>query len=658
MFSLKDPFMVTLSRFFAFAVACLGVFSQAHAVNICAVGIKPKIWVGDVATNPQCGADTIQAAIDAADCPNTQIIISAGHIYNEQKLTIINKSVALVGNAGECGVDPVASTQPVRTISGTNAQSVIAIGGNSDVTLQYVEITGTNESANTQSKGGGIFFGGTGSLTLEATTVDNNAAAYGGGIAMSPSGSATLTLLDNTYVINNSVTFDGGGIRIEGQTQMFMLAANSASTVSLNHAPSGYGGGIEILGDAIAYIGAAGAGLVSAVSFNTAKFGAGIAIVANGEVVSDPLLALFSTNPTTPVNISNNTASSQGGGIYMQGHGKSEGQAFLYAQDFRIDDNVAPDGSAIFATGDAVGDGSNDAYTEADTTVVFNSSLAFPTPTQPASLGAVPCAAKTPCNEMSGNSGFDSNTHPIGATVNMSGYQFLGLNRVSLRQNAGAQIISLSTGLVNSIQNCLIVDNQTSSQVILSQQRFDLLELYNCTFANNTIDNGPVISATSGLILSNDLFFEDFVTLDYQQGDTSLHDDCPGNNCLSVEYVVSEETHSLGPAANFTIQSTAPRFVDAVNSNISQRNYHLTAFVQDGLVTASPAIDFATTYVSPFGFPYGDGNDLDDNPRGQDVPLVPNQLFGDTTDVGAYEFQPIMDRIFTDGLGDATSLGK
>ena len=652
--------MVPLSRFLAFAIACLGVFSQAHAINICAVGIKPKIWVGDMATNSQCGADTIQAAIDAAVCPNTQIILSAGHVYNEEKLTIVDKSVALVGNAGECGVDPVASTQPVRTISGTNAQSVIAIGGNSDVKLQYVEITGTHESANQESKGGGIFFGGSGSLTLEATTVDNNAAAYGGGIAMSPSGSATLTLLDNTYVINNSVTFDGGGIRIEGQTQMFMLSANSASTVSLNHAPLGYGGGIEILGDATAYIGAAGAGLVGTVSFNTAKFGAGIALVANGIVpngnVSIPILELFSTNPTAPVTISNNTASSQGGGIYMQGHGDDQGFAYLQAQDFRIDDNVAPDGSAIFATGDD---------NNTDTGVVFNSSnaqLAFElgTQPQPASLGAVPCATNTPCNEISGNSGFDSNENPIGATVNISAYQFLIANRVSLRQNAGAQIVSLSTGLANYLQNCLIADNQASSGVILSQQRFDLLELDNCTIANNTIDNGfPVISATSGLILSNDLFFEDFVTLDYQQGDTSQHKDCPGTNCLAVNYVISEEIHSLGPDANFTIPSTTPRFVDDVNSNISQRNYHLTAFVQDGLVTASPAIDFATT-VSPGPVtvfsPVDDGNDLDNNPRGQDVPLVPNR-FG-TSDVGAYEMQPIADRIFADAFGDATSLVK
>ena len=71
--------------------------------------------------------------------------------------------------------------------------------------------------------------------------------------------------------------------------------------------------------------------------------------------------------------------------------------------------------------------------------------------------------------------------------------------------------------------------------------------------------------------------------------------------------------------------------------------------MRDGVVTASPAIDFAPTISS-------EGNDLDNNPRDQDVPLVANR-FG-ASDVGAYEMQPIADRIFADAFGDATSLVK
>jgi hypothetical protein len=45
---------------------------------------------------------------------------------------------------------------------------------------------------------------------------------------------------------------------------------------------------------------------------------------------------------------------------------------------------------------------------------------------------------------------------------------------------------------------------------------------------------------------------------------------------------------------------------------------------------------------------------MDSNPRNQDVPFVANR-FG-MSDVGAYEMQPIADRIFADAFGDATSL--
>src|ERR1700679_71077 len=118
--------MVAIFRLLIIACACLLGGPLAHA--ICAVGIKPKIWVGDVATDAKCGANTIQAATDAADCPNTQIIITGQHTYTQQALTIVGKSVALLGSTGVCGVDPTTSTQPVRTISGKQNASVIAIG--------------------------------------------------------------------------------------------------------------------------------------------------------------------------------------------------------------------------------------------------------------------------------------------------------------------------------------------------------------------------------------------------------------------------------------------------------------------------------------------------------------------------------------------------
>ena len=154
------------------------------------------------------------------------------------------------------------------------------------------------------------------------------------------------------------------------------------------------------------------------------------------------------------------------------------------------------------------------------------------------------------------------------------------------------------------------------------------------------------VGSKSALNLSNDLFAQpNNSTLDYQQNDTSHNSACDSFPlCLFAQYLVTSEIDSLLDP-DFSVQSSALLLVNSTNSDISSRNYHLQAFVQDGVVTTSPAIDFAPAIS-------GEGNDLDNNPRDQDVPLIPNR-FG-LSDVGAYEMQPIppiSDRIFADRFG-------
>jgi hypothetical protein len=84
-------------------------------------------------------------------------------------------------------------------------------------------------------------------------------------------------------------------------------------------------------------------------------------------------------------------------------------------------------------------------------------------------------------------------------------------------------------------------------------------------------------------------------------------------------------------------------FVDPAHGN-----YHLLAYVQNGLLTASRAIDFAPTAQ------YDPVDDLDGNPYAQNVPAIPD-AYG-TRDLGAYEAQPISDRVFADAFGDRVSL--
>ncbi len=641
--------MVTIFRLLVISCACLLGWSQATA--LCAGGGIQNLprYVGNtVKSSPtydsKCTDNDIQSAINNTVCPNTPIYITGEHTYTQEALSIQGKWLSLVGSTNACGVPAGTYTSPAITISGKSGASVISISGTSTVTLRYLTISDGNPGQS--QSGGGIYFTGTGSLTLDTDTISDNQAGYGGGIDMSPTGNATLTLLKNTLVIENTAGISGGGIRIEGQTRLFML--DDESSVSFNDAQFGYGGGIEIIGPARADIGSSGDVFVGAVSDNKAVYGGGMAII--GVSAGNAVARLFSTNATTPVDISSNSATGQGGGIYLQGDTSDQTGAFLCGHDFRIDLNTSPDGAAIFAA---------DTDTDPDskwygTGVELNTSGQCG-PEAESTLGAVACAANTPCNEISGNAAQNADgSQSDGSVISMRVFSYLKANRFAMRQNSGAQIVNLlngfanETGSIDYMQNCLIVDNQSAHEIIHSDQHFGSFTLDNCTIANNTIDNGYVIFAQTGLNLSNDLFAQpNNSTLDYQQGDTSLNDDCATYAfCLFSQYIIATETASLlGP--DFSLQSGTPLFVDATNGDISKRDYHLQAFVIDGVVTASPAMDFAPAIS-------GAGNDLDNNPRDQDVPLIPNR-FG-MSDLGAYEMQPIGDRIFADAFGDATSL--
>jgi hypothetical protein len=223
----------------------------------------------------------------------------------------------------------------------------------------------------------------------------------------------------------------------------------------------------------------------------------------------------------------------------------------------------------------------------------------------------------------------------------LDSFNQLDLNRFLMRGNQGTRIITAVNGADNndsSMSNCLIADNQSEHELI--HEGSGNVRLDTCTFANNTIDNGYVFFADHGFTLTRSIVYEPGrSTIDY------LPDGCDG--CFEAEYVVATETATF-PANFVTVfQSDDPLFVDATNANIDKRNYHLRAYRQNGIVTPSPAIDYAPPVA-------GDDRDLDNRPHDQDVTAI-TDLYG-VRDLGAYEAQPILDRIFGDAFGDPSSL--
>ena len=366
----------------------------------------------------------------------------------------------------------------------------------------------------------------------------------------------------------------------------------------------GYGGGLNVQGPAIAYIGTSGAFGLGAIYANSAIDGGGISVQSGESDGVNAVVHLFTTDPQQPVTVRGNSASDTGGAIYAQGWNGafSFSDAYFCASDFRIEDNFARDGSALYMN-------------ESGFAYINRSDCTVPS--------AVRCASGVTCNSMVGNdAGPTTGGIGDGATLrNVEGYLFL--NRFELRANRGGYAIR-TTGQfrISTARDCLLANNEYTRQLVSSEAETDTY-ISNCTLARNTLGSSDVLHVEGPLDLIGSIID--------QPGRLSLaYSGSP--NDITVEHVLASDITTLpnGP----TVISDAPAFVDAANGD-----YHLRQY--------SPAVDFAPP-VS------GDDRDLDNQPRDQDLSGVPD-LFG-VRDLGAYERQNgtsncgAADTIFCDGF--------
>ena len=603
------------------------------SARACSATTQDVFTVGNKAADSSCNYGTIQEAINAATCAaGTKIILNQSGDYTNQHLSISNKNISLVGRANAaqcstplpaCGVPPLylaCPTAPLRTIDGgsggPSGSGVLTIRGTSNVTLQYLTISGGNHGGD----GGGIDYSGTGTLALATSTVSNNTANYGGGINFKGSnGAAELHLNSQTVILLNTANVSGGGVRIEGSARLIMTGYNS--TIGGNSADTGYGGGVEILGPARADL--AGYGAYVTVGGNSAAWGGGIAVIDNGS--GEAVLRTFATGPApSPMQISNNSATSGGGALYLE----STADACLFAT--RIEGNNAPEGAAFYKNDFSRG---SNQPNEQDSGLFLNGGspgrLGTECGPEPvASLGGSNgCAPGSACSTVSD----DSADSAAGSIIFNRGSHVAG-TRFRMQGNSGAHAIS-TEGASVTLKRCLITDN-TVADVLLrvdyayggtgSPEWFD-----ECTIAHNTIGGTYVFEfIESGTVgLSHDIID--------QPGSKSVHftpsPGAPGAT-LNAGYLLASDTSTLPAASNPGIVAGRPYFVDAAHGN-----YHLAPFAQT-------ALDFAPNT-------FGDA-DLEGYPAGVDLPSVPN-TFG-VSDLGAFERQLSAcyagDTIYCDGF--------
>jgi len=557
------------------ALSAFGMASVAHAA------------VYTVGNDAACSFASFDPAAAAADAhPGADEIHVAGTSNNLSSPDFTNQAILISVSAGEqldiiggfadCSQAASTGTRTIIDGAGGVTQPVfritVATGGL--VRMSYITIQNGDEDGS--GKGGGIYFKGDGILELNHAVLTRNTAGYGGGIYAEGTGSNTELVIGTDVSINqNNARFDGGGIVNDG-TEMTMTAPDSS--LAFNHAPNGYGGGLLVRGDdrgAYTYLGTSGFGTSGAIFFNDAKYGGGVALHGGSSV--DEVLHLFTTDPTRPMRISNNTASVEGGGIYG---------GVLWAWQAWIENNSAPHGAAIYL---------NTGY--------FNDSGHRP-------LGAIGCPVGAPCGGIVGNTAIDAASQPSGGVLEDG---WMVVNRVTMAGNTGKSLIAGNAGLVT--QHVAMVGNTVSGSLMSVENSAVAFKFDNTTIAGNSVGDGTVLRIWNGNDSGGNSYGWLRRTIIWQPGKTTLH--LNGPPLALLDDIVSERGSVDGGNTPY-VSEADPRFVDPEHGDY-------------GLRAASPAVDRTTSVA-------GDTTDLYGNPRDVKLPIVTN---GWQRDIGAIERQTL-----------------
>jgi len=599
--------------------AVLGAANQAAAFHV--FKVDPYCPDASVFSTIKGAVDAAAAYDDADHADYVWIATNSGLGYSGQHILINDPNAVIIeGGFFDCTDFDPGTDQTTVSGAGNDGGPVFEITGNSHVYLGNLVITGAQHTA---LKGGGVSFIGQGDLTLGNTTVSNNHAGVGGGIYMEYSNRGTsadlsLTLLANTQIAYNGAG-DGGGIALVGSVPGFVqdltvLHADAPDTWIAYNSASGLGGGLLVEWLAEANIGSPGLGDLGVLYNNSAASGGAVAVsnVAYTTSYLGSTLKLYTSDPAHPVRIRNNTATQFGGAVYLEayGHDYEQNIARLDAQAFRMDENIAAEGAAIYAV-----PGGGQTY------VRFN----------PYTYPASQCAAGAVCNSIDHNVAADSDGLTGGATITSQENGFLQLDRVSLRNNTGGNVVHvIGTGFGAGVRisNSVIADNTTSSDLLkfAGPAYYAPIDVVNVTISHNAITSPNVIYAEHNINVDASIF------------------DQPGSTCVGYAgpvngLIVSDSIASDAGASNQGFVQGTPTFVNAAASD-----YHLVPW--------STGVDFANEPpVSEIEYEH---YDLDGNPRLTNLSSIPNFHPGQFAyrDAGAYELQFVCapDEVFCSGF--------
>ena len=201
-------------------------------------------------------------------------------------------------------------------------------------------------SANNATEGGGIYMCDNADFTMTDGTIggdsaeDGNTATTGNGGGIYVNG--TFTMSAGTISYNVSTSGNGGGIYGYNSCEVTINATSTVS-ISYNKAENGDGGGIFTgTGSELTIGNASGTSSLVTISGNSAQNGGGISV--------DPSSGDYSSLSVSYAAITNNTATENGGGIYLNGDVDPVSPDTELLSNVTISGNSAQNGGGIYAT--------------------------------------------------------------------------------------------------------------------------------------------------------------------------------------------------------------------------------------------------------------------------------------------------------------------
>lgn len=478
---MKPTYSSTLRTGLAVAVLCIAPLEQAYAV------------VFRVGTGTGCTHANVAAALSSAEASAglDTILLTRSITYTQQAIVInTNQSLTLTGGYATC-TSAEDSTYTTLNGAGGAAAPVLRITAGTDAVVSLRKLTITGGDTPGTDRGGGVLFVGDGLVTIADSTVTSNVAGFGGGIAALGTGDyAELDIGANVSIVQNSARYNGGGLHLENLETVIRadnigIFLNQAIGLNGN---GGYGGGIAVRAcdrPSILYLGSPGLSGSGVIFSNTARYGGGV-MVEGGDGCDDgenALLEMYSTSAARLTKISGNTATIEGGGIYLNPSSGIAGfthgvGASARLSNASLENNNAPQGSAVWNRG-------RDEELRLST-LDFND---WGDSTQPGAVNCSGIVGKS-CGVIRGHRGAG---RVIGGGNGSSGVR---LTRMLVTDNQGSELIRQES---TDIKHCQITGNQTTSALIYTGD----LRMRDSTIAGNTVGTAYVLSGSASELNRN-----------------------------------------------------------------------------------------------------------------------------------------------------------